>query len=149
MGNIKIYNITPMSKPRMTKRDRWAKRPVVLKYFAYRDLVKEIGVALPECNYHVIFVLPIPASWSKKKKAEHKGQPHRQRPDKDNLEKGLLDAVFEEDSVVWDGRVSKIWGETGAIIVLTGDMVEPVKALLISKDINKRCFDGKRTTKRE
>ena len=128
---IKIYNITPIPKPRMTQRDKWKKRPVVLRYFAYRDEVKAKGVFLPESNYHVIFILPMPKSWSKKKKALHKHQPHQQTPDKDNLEKALLDAVFKDDSKIWDGRVSKIWGDTGAIVVLTESMVENVEILLL------------------
>lgn len=47
--------------------------------------------------------------------------PHMQKPDKDNLEKALLDCVFEEDSHVWDGRVSKLWGWTGAIIITNAE----------------------------
>lgn len=38
-------------------------------------------------------------------------------PDKDNLEKAVLDAVFENDSHVWDGRVSKLWADRGVLIV--------------------------------
>lgn len=45
------------------------------------------------------------------------GKPHQQTPDKDNLEKALLDAVYDNDCRVWDGRVSKIWGREGKIIV--------------------------------
>ena len=44
------------------------------------------------------------------------GKPHRMKPDKDNLEKGFLDSILKEDSVVWDGRVTKLWGEKGKII---------------------------------
>lgn len=110
-----IYDITPVSKPRMTQRDKWAKRKPVLEYFAYKQECKLKGVELPESNYHVTFILPMPSSWSKKKRAEMNGKPHQQRPDKDNLEKGLLDALFDDDSTVWDGRVTKLWGEKGLI----------------------------------
>lgn len=112
-----IYNITPVPKPRMTQGDRWSKRKPVLNYFAFKSECKLKGVTIPECNYHVIFVIPMPKSWSNKKRAEMKGKPHQQRPDKDNLEKGLLDAIFDEDCRVWDGRATKIWGETGQIII--------------------------------
>ena len=113
---MKIYNIMPNTKPRMTQRDRWAKRPCVLKYFAFKDEVKLNKVELPD-SYHVIFVMPIPGSWSKKKKAEMDGQPHRQTPDKDNLEKALLDAMYSDDGHKWDGRVTKVWGKIGRIMV--------------------------------
>jgi Holliday junction resolvase RusA-like endonuclease len=115
--NAKSYDITPMGKPRMTQRDKWKKRPVVERYFAFRDQVRLQGIQLPEYGYYIVFVLPMPKSWSKKKKAEMDRKPHQQRPDKDNLEKALLDAVFKDDCRVWDGRVTKIWGREGKIIV--------------------------------
>lgn len=102
----------------MTQRDRWAKRKPVLEYFAYKDEIRLRGVKLPENGYHVTFILPMPISWSKKKRAAMNGKPHQQRPDKDNLEKALLDAIFDEDSKVWDGRVTKLWGEVGQIIII-------------------------------
>lgn len=111
------YEITPIPKPRQTRADKWKQRPAVLRYRAFADEVRLCGVNLPECGYHVTFVLPMPASWSKKKRDEMSGMPHQQRPDKDNLEKALLDAVYSDDSRVWDGRVTKVWGEKGKIIV--------------------------------
>ncbi|HCM9140001.1 TPA: RusA family crossover junction endodeoxyribonuclease [Enterobacter cloacae] len=114
---MKIYNITPIGKPRMTQRDRWHKRPATAAYWDYKAQIRLLGIRLPESGYHVTFVIPMPKSWSKQKRAQYSGQPHQQKPDKDNLEKALLDAVFDEDSHVWDGRVTKIWGETGQIII--------------------------------
>lgn len=115
--NSMIYDITPVPKPRMTQRDKWAKRKPVVTYRAFKDEIRLRKVSLPEYGYHVTFVIPMPKSWSKKKKTEMNGKPHQQRPDKDNLEKALLDAVFDEDSRVWDGRVTKVWGRKGLIIV--------------------------------
>ncbi len=86
-----------------------------MRYRKFKDDVRAAGITLPSCNYHIIFVLPMPASWSEKKKREMIMQAHQTRPDKDNLEKALLDAIFEEDSHVWDGRVTKIWGTEGCI----------------------------------
>lgn len=101
----------------MTQRDRWAKRPAVLRYFSFCDEVRAKGVKLPTDGYHLILLVPMPKSWSKKKKAELLGTPHIQRPDKDNLEKAVLDAILDEDCEIWDGRVTKLWAETGQIIV--------------------------------
>ena len=112
---IQVYDITPLGKPRQTNRDRWAKRPAVLRYREFKDEVRLRGVALPESGCRITFILPMPDSWSKKKRAEHVGRPHQQRPDIDNLHKALLDAIFEEDSAVWDARITKIWGEKGQI----------------------------------
>ncbi|MFG1172141.1 RusA family crossover junction endodeoxyribonuclease [Erwiniaceae bacterium CAU 1747] len=116
---MQIYDICPLPKPRMTQRDRWAKRPEVLRYRAYCDEIRLRRVTLPECCSHVIFILPMPVSWSKKKRAASAGQPHQQKPDADNLLKALMDALYDDDSSVWDVRVSKIWGETGSIRIAT------------------------------
>lgn len=110
-----IYKINPVSKPRMTQRDKWAKRPCVMRFFAFRDEVRLAGVKVPVCGAHITFHIQMPKSWSKKKKAEMDGTGHQQKPDKDNLEKALLDSVYEEDCVVWDSRVTKIWAYQGAI----------------------------------
>lgn len=122
--NEKVFNITPLGKPRMTRADKWKKRPEVLRYRAFCDEVRLNNVSLPESGYHVIFVLPMPPSWSKKKRPLMDGKPHQQKPDKDNLEKALLDAIFGEDSHIWDGRVTKIWGETGQMIIREGEPCE-------------------------
>jgi len=121
---MKVYNITPMGKPRMTRADKWKKRPEVLRYRAFCDEVRLHNVTLPESGYHVTFVIAMPQSWSKKKRQQHDGKPHQQKPDKDNLEKALLDAIFDDDSRIWDGRVTKIWGETGQIIITEAPLCE-------------------------
>mgnify|MGYP000370789959 CR=1 FL=1 len=111
------YNILPVAKPRMTQRDKWAKRPAVMRYRAFCDQVRAAGVELYPCGLHVTFVLPMPASWSKRKRSEMDGQPHQQKPDWDNLAKALCDAVYSDDAHIWDMRVTKLWGQEGKIIV--------------------------------
>ncbi len=111
------YPIIPVPKPRMTRADKWKQRPAVLKYRAFCDEVRLRGVQVPEAGAHIVFVLPMPGSWSKRKRAEMDGQPHRQKPDVDNLAKAVLDALYQDDSGVWDLRVSKRWGEVGSIRV--------------------------------
>ena len=113
----KVYQVEPVPKPRMTRRDKWTQRKCVQEYWRYKDLIRAKKIELPEAGAWVIFVLPMPASWSKKKKEAYNLTPHKQRPDKDNLEKGLLDALFDEDSHIWDLRASKVWGYSGSIII--------------------------------
>lgn len=112
-----IYNITPVPKPRMTQSDRWKKRPEVLRYFAFKEEVRLKKVLIPESGSHITFFIKMPKSWSKKKKEIYNLQAHQQRPDKDNLEKALLDAVLDEDCRVWDSRVTKRWAYEGAISI--------------------------------
>ncbi len=118
---VKIYPVLPVPKPRMTQRDKWAKRPVVLRYRAFCDEVRALGCLVPESGAHVTFRLPMPKSWSKKKRAEMLGKPHQQKPDVDNLIKALMDAVLKEDEGVWDIRQTKYWAENPSIEVKHGE----------------------------
>lgn len=113
---MKEFNIIPVAKPRMTRRDKWKRRDCVLRYRVFCDEVRLDNITL-EPGYHVTFVLPMPAGWSHKKREQMNGKPHQQKPDKDNLEKALPDACFTDDSHIWDGRVTKIWGKTGKIFI--------------------------------
>lgn len=135
---MKVFNITPVAKPRMTRRDKWLSppRPKVAKYRAFCDEVRLQAqwFVMPTENYHVIFVLPMPMSWSKKKREAMKGTPHQQTPDKDNLEKAFLDALCPvSDAQVWDGRVSKIWGIKGKIVIINIAGQPPLSPMEISE----------------
>ncbi len=110
-----VYEISPVAAPRMTQRDKWKKRPCVLRFFEFRDAIRLANVAVKLGGSNVLFVLPMPKSWSKKKKAEMDGQPHQSKPDIDNLIKALLDSVFDEDQAVWQITAQKRWGTTGRI----------------------------------
>lgn len=111
----KEYNITPVAKPRMTRSDRWKKRKCVTDYWAYKDEVQLKKVMVPEQGANIVFVLPMPKSWSKKEKARMNGQPHTKIPDVDNLLKGLMDACLKQDCKVNNVTVSKVWGTNGMI----------------------------------
>ncbi len=118
MSNTEIvYNIVPMGKPRMTRSDTWKQRPVVMRYWAFKDECREQELMIPENDAHLIFVIPMPKSWSKKKRQQMNGHPHQSKPDIDNITKAVLDAVHKSDAHIWDIRTSKIWGEVGQIII--------------------------------
>lgn len=120
-GNIATFFIDPVPKPRMTRSDKWKKRPVVVHYFAYCDLLRLLAnkssFEVPAGNFHITFYISMPKSWSKKKMIEMDGKPHQQKPDKDNLEKAFLDALCGDDSYVWDARITKRWAKSGRIEV--------------------------------
>lgn len=118
LAAMKVYPITPVPAPRMTQSDRWKKRPCVMRYFAFRDEVKLHKVELPDCS-HVVFILPMPPSWSNKKRDENFYKPHRQKPDIDNLGKALLDSIFKDDGHVSDIRLTKLWGDIGEIRIIS------------------------------
>ena len=114
-----IYAITAVPKPRQTRSDRWKQRPAVMRYRAFADECRALRMDLPDHGAHIIFHIPMPTSWSRKKRAEMNGQPHRSRPDADNMVKALFDATRGEDSGIWDFRATKRWAEHGAIEITT------------------------------
>jgi Holliday junction resolvase RusA-like endonuclease len=103
-----------MGKPRMTRSDKWKKRPAVMRYRAFKDECRLHNVALPELPC-ITFYMPMPASWSKKKKADMDGQPHKSKPDLDNILKALFDALYEDDAHIWYVTAKKIWSYDGKI----------------------------------
>jgi len=107
-----MFEGKPCSKPRMVRSDSWKKRPVVMKYWAFRDEINlaadKQGFALGD-SHRVRFYIEMPKSWSKKKKTEMVNKPHKQRPDLDNLCKGLWDSLLEEDSGCYYLVASKRW----------------------------------------
>jgi Holliday junction resolvase RusA-like endonuclease len=84
-----------------------------MRYRAWADAVR--AAALLEyvpSSYGRIkasFWLPMPASWSVAKRATMAGQPHRQKPDLDNLIKALLDALYSDDSGIYSVEAYKMW----------------------------------------
>ena len=113
--------VNPLPKPRMTQRDRWSKRPCVLRYWEYADKLREEASFFkysPEDELSVHFYIPMPKSWSKKKKKTYNNQPHQQKPDLDNLIKAFQDILCKEDQFIHTYKdCKKIWSYTGAILV--------------------------------
>lgn len=114
---MKRYPVTPVPKPRMTQSDRWKKRPAVIRYRAFCDEVRLRMIDLRPSGDRVIFILPMPKSWSKKKREAMRGQPHQGKPDTDNLLKALWDAVHLEDQHMYHAEALKFWGDEGEIII--------------------------------
>jgi Holliday junction resolvase RusA-like endonuclease len=109
------YPITPVGKPRQTRfTDR--KNRALVKYRAFRDQVRLRGVQIPDSAL-VVFLMPMPASWSQTKKLGTLYTPHRSKPDVDNMLKALMDSVLKDDRHIWDIHPVKIWAAAGGIVV--------------------------------
>lgn len=69
----------------------------------------------------LVFHMPIPSSWSKKRQKEAVGQPHTSRPDLDNLVKTVLDALngflYRDDSQICELVVRKEYQTTEGVVV--------------------------------
>ena len=118
MSEILTYIGDVMGAPRMVRSDKWKQRPIVQRYWAYRDMLRLAAKKqkFELDGYHMMqFKIKMPKSWSKKKKDEMRHTPHLQRPDIDNLQKGVYDALLQEDSGIWYVEVMKVWGDESEI----------------------------------
>lgn len=111
-----LLPIEPLPKPRMTRRDKWIKRPCVLRYRAFCDELRLKLKVLP-IPLRIDFIIAMPHSWSETKKREMDGQPHMIRPDVDNCTKSVLDAMLKNDGCVWDVHARKFWGRSSGILI--------------------------------
>lgn len=123
MSSLYTFDISPMSKPRMVRSDKWKKRAVTESFWAFKKELKlKANLAglktLPEVIDAIQFIVPMPDSWSEKKKKSFDGTPHTQRPDLDNFLKGLQDCLCAEDSHIWCiNLLAKFWGREGRLII--------------------------------
>lgn len=103
----------------MTQRDKRIKRDCVTRYWEFKDECISKNMKF-EAGDSVCFILPMPESWSCKKKIIHNQTPHLQTPDLDNLLKGLMDALYKNDSAIWSFQAKKLWGYEGKMIIQNG-----------------------------
>lgn len=115
-----LIPLEPVPKPRMTQRDKWAKRPAVVRYYAFCDSLRVLYTKEVPPVLALRFNITMPRSWSQKKRLEMEGKPHQQRPDIDNLIKAFLDALCEDDSYVYSIKGEKYWSLQGSL-----EVVEP------------------------
>jgi Holliday junction resolvase RusA-like endonuclease len=122
-----ILNITPQTHVRATQGDsiffripREKLRPAGLKrlmrlerYNKYKlDLdseAKRKSFIMPPIGASITFVIPVPRSWSNKKKKLYHGTFHQSKPDIDNLQKAFLDSLMKEDKQIAHLEVQKRW----------------------------------------
>jgi hypothetical protein len=99
----------------MSQRDKWKKRDCVLRYRAFCDELRLKGAKIPTDGAMIEFALPMPKSWSERKKARMDGQEHEQKPDLSNLIKSVEDALLADDSIIHTIAARKTWARTGSI----------------------------------
>jgi Holliday junction resolvase RusA-like endonuclease len=113
-----VLNVTPLTWVRVTSNDRIffriprdKLRPSGLKRLLriekYNDYklnvaaeAKRVGFVLPPVGAGVMFYVPVPKSWSKKKKRLAHGTFHGSRPDLKNLLSAWEDSLMSEDKEI-------------------------------------------------
>ncbi len=117
-----LFHITPIGAPRQSRRDTWNPSPAVLRYRAFKDELREqvqrAGYRLGD-TLDITFRLPMPVSWSQKKRQAMNGKPHQQKPDTDNMVKAFTDALTKEDCAIYEEHARKYWAVEGSIVVET------------------------------
>lgn len=134
---IEIKHIEPMGAVRMTGRGKYvkdnAKRYLEYKKVIYFEVLQQLKHKYNPIDaaigVNIVFKMPIPSSWSEKKKQEHMDKLHTKKPDIDNLVKGLFDAVngllWVDDNRVANMMVSKVYSDNPGIEMT----VEPIGGL--------------------
>jgi len=120
-SKVFVYDIRPMPSPR-PRVTRWGTYNDP-KYTEYKDAIKALTkIDKPlegAIKMSILFQFKKTKSWTKKRKRE--AYWHTQRPDTDNLTKGVQDALneiaYKDDSQICDLDVVKIWGDVNKIIV--------------------------------
>ena len=111
-------HIDPRGYLRRTHQGRFS--PAAKRYHEYmnslRVLARAEGLTLAD-SFAVVFHMPMPKSWSQKKKDRLRGEPHQQKPDYSNCLKALEDALHPNDKEIWRVHGEQRWADEGSIVV--------------------------------
>lgn len=117
----------PAPRPRFSKYGTYNPK----KYTDHKKAISALakGVFTPTekpVKLIVFFYMPIPESWSKKKKLESVGKYHIFRPDADNLLKTIKDALngiaYKDDSQVAITVTHKIYADVACSKIWVGEL---------------------------
>ncbi|HHY74060.1 MAG TPA: RusA family crossover junction endodeoxyribonuclease [Bacillus bacterium] len=127
------FFINPMGCVRMTQRGKFIK-PNAQRYLSYKSFLQisarqQLKSKQPlkgALDVHIVFSMPIPKSWSNKRKCEVVGRYHTKKPDTDNLVKGVFDSLnkiaWEDDNQVAKVTAVKIYSEHPGIDVTVREL---------------------------
>ena len=117
---LKRFNVEPMGKPRMTQRDKWKKRDCVNRYYSFKDFLNLNKGSFELANkFSILFCVPFPKSYSKKKCKALFLKPHQEKPDLDNMLKAIKDCLKDEDKEVFQVKAKKVWSYKPSIFIVS------------------------------
>ena len=118
MGSKLFIPIIPMGAVRTTQKQKFVDERAK-RYQTYKQQIalssKQHFKTPSECPISVdmTFYMPIPSSWSQKKKDRMNGAVHRSKPDIDNLIKGVFDSLnkiaWKDDNQVFEVHSRKVY----------------------------------------
>ena len=126
-----LFDVIPVGAVRMTQSDKWKTNPFhidpkkqqrksVTKYFEFKNKIQAQSL---EMNYQlqnildIVFLVPMPFTWSEKKKVKNNKKPCKVRPDIDNYVKAFMDAFAIDDAFVWKIIAEKRYSFKGSVLV--------------------------------
>lgn len=124
----KKYNeaIATSKETSRSPNDYLNRKNTIKRYFDYKRALKaeaiKQGFIIPEENVWFRFFIPMPKSWSNKKKNQKRFEQHKSRPDIDNISKGIFDSLLIQDMALSDYRASKFWADNGFIEIEVGGL---------------------------
>lgn len=133
---IKLFiPIVPMGAVRTTQKQKFVDKRAK-RYLTYKQqialLVKQ-HVNTPSERpilADITFYMPIPTSWSTKKKERMNGVVHKSKPDIDNLIKGCFDAfnkiVWKDDNQVYEVHSKKLYSFNPGIGIEIWELEEEI-----------------------
>ena len=106
----------PVGKPRYRKGDQ---SPRVKRYRDWAERARAAAGNLPaaeavaDLSWRAVLSPPKSKGGRKYTEAERQamhGRPATRKPDRDNIDKALLDALFDDDAAICKGTISKVYG---------------------------------------
>lgn len=112
-GRPRFYNGRVIPDPKTVGYERYVAEEAKLHFLAPLD---------GPVHLDIIAKFKVPDSWSERKKRDHYGQSHTQKPDIDNIEKivmdGLTGIAWHDDKQVAFSVTEKLWGKTEGLYVI-------------------------------
>ncbi len=121
MRQAAIIPLAPFGKarPRVTAGHTYMPGSYTKSRAELRTLFGPVTVP-PPWELYITAVRHMPASWSKKRRAQMAGRWCVSKPDADNIAGAVMDALFDNDAAVVSVTCRKIWGDDAALeIVIT------------------------------
>lgn len=126
-----LFDVIPFGAVRLTQSDKWKTNPnhldpkkrqreSVTRYYAFKDAIRlqanMMKLELADA-FEAVYLIPMPDSWSDKKKERKNKTICQVKPDTDNITKAIKDTLKKSDSSVWCENAQKRWAYHGSIII--------------------------------
>lgn len=126
-----LFDVIPMGAVRMSQSDKWKTNPnhvdpkkrereAVTRYRHFKNVIRKQAEEMKfelKGVLEIVFLVPMPSTWSEKKKQRENKKPVKTRPDTDNYVKAFMDALSKEDGYVWKINSQKRYAFKGSILV--------------------------------